>query len=279
MKINYLNNKDLLKEIHKSKTSFCTFPNPADHAYDVITDNLDNLTDPEYVQAAIIARADRLTKEIVDAAKAAGKPVKADTVAIDPTTLTAQDVVFRVSTWEHIPVAEPKEKIEDDLDEPLLAELTPPVPVKYVKVNFPPFFHYKLDQAMKPAIVGKSHWKGDLVTGEYSRTHGQMTNTLANMFIKLCDRYGTRWNWRSYTYNDEMRGQALLQLSQIGLQFNEARSQNPFAYFTVVAENSFTRVLNIEKRNQNIRDDIMEINGMNPSYTRQGQGGEAHFED
>jgi hypothetical protein len=32
------------------------------------------------------------------------------------------------------------------------------------------------------------------------------------------------------------------------------------------------RVINIEKRNQNIRDDILEMNGMNPSYSRTGQG-------
>jgi hypothetical protein len=97
-----------------------------------------------------------------------------------------------------------------------------------------------------------------------------MTRTLAMMFMKLCERYATRSNWRGYTYNDEMKSQALLQLSQIGLQFDESKSQNPFAYYTAAITNSFTRVLNIEKRNQNLRDDILEINGFNPSYTRQG---------
>jgi hypothetical protein len=96
-----------------------------------------------------------------------------------------------------------------------------------------------------------------------------MTDKLAHMFIKLCERYATRSNWRGYTYNEEMRGTALLQLSQIGLQFNEDKSQNPFAYYTAAITNSFTRVLNIEKKSQNIRDDILEQNGLNPSWTRQ----------
>jgi hypothetical protein len=119
-------------------------------------------------------------------------------------------------------------------------------------------------------LVGKSHWRGDLVTGHFSRDHGKMTPKLAHMFIKLCERYATRSNWRGYTYNDEMRSQALLQLSQIGLQFDESKSQNPFAYYTAAITNSFTRVLNIEKRNQNLRDDILEMNNLTPSYTRQG---------
>ena len=65
---------------------------------------------------------------------------------------------------------------------------------------------------------------------------------------------------------------ALLQLSQIGLQFDESKSQNPFAYYTAAITNSFTRILNIEKKNQNIRDDILEMNGLNPSWTRQNAG-------
>ena len=92
------------------------------------------------------------------------------------------------------------------------------------------------------------------------------------MWMKLCDRYATRGNVRGYTYNDEMRGQAILQLAQIGLQFDESKSDNPFAYYTAAVTNSFVRVINLEKRNQNIRDDILEMNNMNPSYTRQHSG-------
>jgi hypothetical protein len=151
-------------------------------------------------------------------------------------------------------------------------QLDAAVNTKFVKVNFPPFQHYRIDENGDFYCVGKSHWQGDLVTGSFSRDHGTMTRTLAHMFMKLCERYATRSNWRGYTYNDEMRSQALLQLSQIGLQFDESKSQNPFAYYTAAITNSFTRVLNIEKRNQNLRDDILEMNGLTPSYTRQGLG-------
>jgi hypothetical protein len=142
----------------------------------------------------------------------------------------------------------------------------------HVRVNFPPFYHYRITDEREPYLVGKSHWRGNLETGEYCRDHGDMTAELARMFLKLCERYATRSNWRGYTYNEEMRGQALLQLSQIGLQFDESKSQNPFAYYTAAITNSFTRILNIEKKMQNIRDDILEMNGLNPSWTRQNSG-------
>ena len=142
---------------------------------------------------------------------------------------------------------------------------------KKVKINFPPFQHYKLDNKGKTKCVGKSHWIGGMSNGSFSCDHGKITNSLAMMFMKLCERYGTRANWRGYTYNDEMQSQALMQLSQIGLQFDESKSENPFAYYTAAITNSFTRILNIEKKNQSIRDDILEYNNMNPSYTRQGE--------
>jgi len=192
-------------------------------------------------------------------------------------------------TWEHIPIDDVKTKKAQNAAKELLDEdeltlteydFEDPKHNKYVKVNFPPFFHYRVSEDNTPYIVGKSHWQGPIDTGHFSKDHGAMTPKLALMFMKLCERYATRSNWRGYTYNDEMRSQALLQLSQIGLQFDESKSQNPFAYYTAAITNSFTRVLNIEKRNQNLRDDILEINNLNPSYTRQNwQSGSSTYDE
>ena len=35
-RVNYLNNKDILKEIHKSKTTFCSYVDPEYGQYDII---------------------------------------------------------------------------------------------------------------------------------------------------------------------------------------------------------------------------------------------------
>ena len=188
------------------------------------------------------------------------KKPKQKEFAVDPNSIAVDSLVFRVSTYEHIP------------DEPGRKKTTKTVADSKAKVNFPPFKHYILDSnGINPREVVRSHWIGGLHNGHFSTTHGSITNELGKMFMKLVERYSQRGNWRGYTYVDEMRGQALVQLAQIGLQFNEAKSDNPFAYYTATVNNSFTRVLNLEKRNQTIRDDILIEQGHLPSYGRQIQ--------
>lgn len=277
-KVNYLNNRDILKEIHLSKNTYCSYRDPVlDHQYDIILPSVDKINQRTIAEARR-NRADRIKRETGE--------------VVDPKKIENTDLVFRVTTWSHIPMAPKKvpknapkrKKLEDILDlddaDPIVDDLVeePVLDPTHVRLNFPPFFHYRIDADKVPYVVGKSHWKGDLDSGEYSRDHGNMTRKLAMMFMKLCERYATRSNWRGYTYNEEMRGQALLQLSQIGLQFDESKSQNPFAYYTAAITNSFTRILNIEKKMQNIRDDILEINGLNPSWTRQNSGGKSAAE-
>lgn len=281
-RVNYLNNKDILKEIHKSKTTFCTYSDKSDADFDMILLDVGKINKTNIKEAHKL-RAERLAKLAHEQALKADpkSKVKLDEFRIKPSSIPVTDLVFRVMTFEHIPLKEPKkilakgetvdeEEVQEEEEyEPDPAKRAKKERAKYVKCNFPPFFHYKVTEDLEPYIVGKSHWKGTLEDGEFSKEHGQMTNKLAHMFMKLCERYATRSNWRGYTYNDEMRSQALLQLAQIGLQFDESKSQNPFAYYTAAITNSFTRVLHIEKKNQNIRDDILEMNNYTPSFSRQ----------
>ena len=278
MKHNYLNNRDILKEIHKSKITYCSFLTPEDGYYDIILPSVDKINKKNTAEGRKL-RAERLTRAAYDRAQAASTvKLRLDDFTVKPAKILTTDIVFRIMTWEHIPVDTTKSKkakvqVEDDEENPSTEyDDSNILPSKFMKVNFPPFQHYRIDEDGVPYCVGKSHWQGDLINGKFNRDHGTMTRTLAHMFMKLCERYATRSNWRGYTYNDEMRSQALLQLSQIGLQFDESKSQNPFAYYTAAITNSFTRVHNIEKRNQNLRDDILEMNGLTPSYTRQGMG-------
>jgi hypothetical protein len=258
-KVNYLNNKDMLLEIHRSKISYCSFIDPSYHQYDIILPNVDKINIRSIAEAKR-NKAKRLGDAEYARRKLAGEKVKQADCEVDYKKILKTELIFRIMSYEHIPLNGIRKKnpktLADHRD----------------KVNFPPFQHWKFNEEDVLVCVGKSHWKGDLEKGKFDKDAGQITPTLARMMIKLCERYATRGNVRGYTYNDEMKGQAILQLTQIGLQFDESKSDNPFAYFTAAVTNSFVRVINLEKRNQNIRDDILEMNGMNPSYSRTGAG-------
>ena len=256
-RVKYLNNRDLLAQIHASKNTYCSYVEKEDSSYDLIVPSI------KKINASAIAnarknKAKKLTQQAWEEAKESGlKKIKMQDYTVSTRKIDKTDLVFRVMSFEYIPEdLERKKNPKQESD-------------RHTKVNFPPFQHYRLDKKGKPKCVGKSHWIGGMSNGHFSCDHGKITNSLAMMFMKLCERYGTRSNWRGYTYNDEMQSQALMQLSQIGLQFDESKSENPFAYYTAAITNSFTRILNIEKKNQNIRDDLLEQNNMMPSFTRQ----------
>lgn len=254
-KINYLNNKDMLKEIHRSKNSFSEYDDVKYSDYDVIVENLQEIFLTETQEKGKIARAARMGALAFEAAVAANttsvKP-KLSEHKVKPDTIDVNDLVYRVLTFEHIPLAPGRKKNPKTVAD------------RHVKLNFDPFKHYIIENGVAKE-VGRSHSKN----GKFNIERGSITNKLAKMFILMVNKYGQRGNWRGYTYIDEMKGQALLQLAQMGLQFDESRSDNPFSYYTQSLQNSFTRVLNLEKRNQDLRDDLLIDSGASPSFSRQ----------
>ena len=253
----YLNNKDLLAEIHKSKASFSSYTSKDYIQHDIILPSLDKINIRTLADAKRM-RAKRMGLLAFVTARLSGdKKVKLAEVTPDYKTIKKTDLVIRIMTFDHIPLAPGRKKtVKSTAD-------------GHEKVNFPPYQHWKFDENDNLECVGKSHWKGGVKSGKFSKDHGRITENLGKMYIKLSERYAQRSNWRGYTYIEEMKGQAILQLSQIGLQFDESKSENPFAYYTAAVTNSFTRILNLEKKMQNIRDDLLEENGLTPSMTRQ----------
>ena len=264
---NYLNNRELLKEIHNSKVSFCYFIDDKYSMYDIIVDNIEEI-DSNAVKQAIQNRAERLTKD----SKYEAKENKQKTVEIVlPEDIDVDDLVFRVMSEEHVPFDESKKALKSLVE-------------KKIKTNFPAFKHYIIESYVKNRLgnykelifkeVGRSHWEGGLHNGSFTMEKGRINNALAVMFMKLADRYAQRGNWRGYSYVDEMKNHALLQLSAVGLKFNEAKSLNPFSYYTETITNSFTRVLNLEKQGQNIRDELLISHNAVPSFAKQHESNE-----
>jgi hypothetical protein len=251
----YLTNKELLKEIHLSKNKYSSYTKPEYADYDLILADLDKIN-IRTVAEAKRNRALKLSQQALAEAQKTNPKTKLAEVEIDYKKVGKQDVVFRIMTHDHIPLEPGRKKTPKTRGD------------HHTKVNFPPYQHWKFDENDELVCVGKSHWRGDVQAGEFS-LEGTITNKLAKSYMLLVEKYSMRFNWRGYTYVDEMRSQALLQLSQIGLQFDESKSQNPFAYYTAAIDNSFTRILNIEKKNQMIRDDLLIQVGSNPSFTRQ----------
>lgn len=163
------------------------------------------------------------------------------------------EVVVRVFTYEHIP---------DNSDKN--TKKTNKLADTKMKVNFPPYKHYAIVNG-ETCCVAISHFDGNA----FNLTHGRITDPLALGFITLCNRIATSYNWCGYTYTDDMKGNALVQLTNMGLQFNELFSNNPFSYYTSTVNNAFTVIFNDEFAVQQHRDKVLRDNDFDPSYTEQ----------
>ena len=181
-RVKYLNNRDLLTQIHASKNTYCSYVLPEYAHYDLIVANLKKVNASAVAQARK-AKAKRLTQEAWEAAKESGlKKIKLADYTVSPRKIDKTDLVFRVMTFDHVPLDGDRKKNPKQTAD------------HHSKVNFPPFQHYKYDDKGRLICVGKSHWVGGMNNGYFANTHGKITEKLAKMYMKLCERYGTRSN-------------------------------------------------------------------------------------
>ena len=175
-KVKYLNNRDLLAEIHKSKCSFSSYTSPEYQQHDIILTSLDKVN----IRTIAEAKRNRAKRQGILAfgkARIAGdKKIKLAECTADYKTIAKTDIVIRIMTFEHVPMAPGRKKtLKNTAD-------------SNEKVNFPPFQHWKFNDQDELICVGKSHWKGPIDTGKFSKDHGRITENLGKMFIKLSER-------------------------------------------------------------------------------------------
>lgn len=105
-----------------------------------------------------------------------------------------------------------------------------------------------------------------------SKRKGRMTEKFAHMLLTLSERYASRGNFSSYSYRQDMVAHSMMALCRTWMAFDETRWNNPFAFYTQCIKNSFYQQLNNEKKERDLRDDLLQMQGFNPSYTRQMDG-------
>jgi len=189
-KINYLNNKDMLKEIHQSKNTFCEYSDQKYSDYDIIVDELDEIFLSETQDKAKAVRASRIAaaafaEALANNTSRTERPRLAE-YKIKPDTIPVDDLVYRVLTYEHIPLAPGRKKNPKSQAD------------NHIKLNFAPFKHYITEQGIAKE-VGRSHSKA----GKFNLERGSITNKLAKMFILMVNKYGQRGNWRGYCVDSE----------------------------------------------------------------------------
>lgn len=98
---------------------------------------------------------------------------------------------------------------------------------------------------------------------------GVISDKLAQGFIQIATRYGSKPNFANYTYREDMVAEAIVTLCEKWNQFDPERTQNPFAYFTQIIHNKFLQTLKKEKSQRNIRDALLVDSGMAASWNYQ----------
>jgi uncharacterized protein YnzC (UPF0291/DUF896 family)/predicted heme/steroid binding protein len=242
--INYLSNAELLHELNLSKISYSSFLDEKFQDFSVIIDSENDITPEVIYQAkenkAIQLNRAKLRKMVKENWSKEDIKKDIDNNSYKPEDITEDQLVYRIMTFDHVP-------------EEFMTGKKNMMNV----LRFPPFKHYAYIDGVFTE-VGRSHWEGGLHNGKFNKDHGKATNNLAKAVMKITENYSRKSNFSRYTYLDEMKSTALMQLSVVLLQFNEKISQNYFSYATQVVHTNFIKIIKAEKRQREIKDEIMQ---------------------
>lgn len=104
---------------------------------------------------------------------------------------------------------------------------------------------------------------------------GRLTDRLAKYLVLIAERYSFHPWFAGYSFRDDMVATAVVNLVNNWHKFDHTKSEtpNPFSYYTTSVYRSFLGYINLERRERDIRDELLIEAGANPSFNYQSSHG------
>jgi hypothetical protein len=108
---------------------------------------------------------------------------------------------------------------------------------------------------------------------------GRITDKLGKMYMLIAERFSRHPSFSRYSFRDDMVAFAVANLCANGLKFDENRFSKPFNYYTTAIYNSFIQFLAEEKKQRNIRDELLLEQGSSASSTYMNNAHDQYVEN
>jgi DNA-directed RNA polymerase specialized sigma subunit len=99
--------------------------------------------------------------------------------------------------------------------------------------------------------------------------NNKLSPRLAKYLSMIAERYSYTHSFRNYSFREDMVAFALVNLVANWHKFNPEKSNNPFSFYTTAVYRSFLQYIADEKKQRDIRDQLLVENGANPSFSFQ----------
>lgn len=296
----FLKNSNLLDELHKSKLTYCCYEDKKYGNYDVICEDYSLITpnvilkyfEKNPTADGIVIRvmtSEHLADVIGDNSKLNLQDIKMSPFKhyyIDKNDFSTVYEQYKgcIGDIDNInsKILVLREQIKDNNKNIRFNKLNKELQIPYKETNskclneisvlmehvkeLSDGFSTTIRNYMKEVL--RSHWKGQTIeSGEYCITHGKLTNNLVYMLMMLVEQFAKSGNWSGYTYLEDMKSSALVQLCDVALKFEESKSNNAFAYLTQIASMKFTATLNGEKTQSRIKSQLLQSIGYEATYS------------
>ena len=93
------------------------------------------------------------------------------------------------------------------------------------------------------------------------KTKPQIPRYIGECFLKIANHLSFKPNFVNYMFKEDMISDGIENCVQYIHNFNPEKSRNPFAYFTQIIHYAFLRRIQREKRQLEIKNNILEKSG------------------